>query len=460
MSVGVGSEIAGYRTLRRIGEGGMSVVYLVERGDRAGQLCLKVLREEIAKDDDFRRRFLRESGYAASFEHPNVVQVRDAGESDGVLYIAMDYVEGSDLYTLLATGPLEPRRALSLLTQVAAGLDAAHAAGLLHRDVKPGNILVAAGSAEAAADHCYLTDFGLGKHATKDSVALTTPGSFVGTILYTAPEQVLGKELDARADVYSLGCLVYECLAGRPPYSSPTDAGIMQAHIQADPPRLSETQPDLPVELDEVIVRALSKEPGERYTSCGELMEAAWTALGGQAQSDGGTTLKLKVTAGAAVGTEILVEDEFVIGRLAEGDGNLGSDIELSREHAKIAPTPSGEWRIEDLGSTNGTMVNGRRIGVPEILYPGDQIEMGGTTLVVQVSAPAPPSPEVVEAGSDEIPQTDVPETIAVEPAETAPKHLSLRIEIDLESGEASLELDESSDPVKLVHEDGRWRLA
>ncbi len=459
MSIGLGTEIGGYRVTRPIGEGGMSIVYLADRIADGRQVVLKVLREELAKNEDFRRRFLRESGYAASLDQAHVVPVHDAGESDGVLYIAMEYIQGTDLYALLAAGPLAPELTVAILTQVASALDAAHEIGLLHRDVKPGNVLVASSEEAEGVPHCYLTDFGLSKHTEKDSVALTASGDFVGTVYYTAPEQMLGKALDGRVDVYSLGCLLYECLVGETPFTGSTDVEVMQAHVERAPPKVSTSRPDLPWALDEVIAKAMAKDPGERYESCGELMAAARSVVGvaGLAAVAGGSgsdaaaapgKLRLKVTEGNATGREIQVENEFLIGRQAPGDGKLNDDIEISRQHARISRTDSG-FVVEDLGSTNGTLVNGRRISAPEPLYPGDKLQLGDTTLVVQVSTEGMPASAAPDATA---------ETTGERPRPQAPARLSLRLEVDLEGGEALLEL-EGAEPVRLVHEDGRWQM-
>jgi serine/threonine protein kinase len=482
MRVGAGTELAGFRVIRPIAEGGMSVVFLAKNVSSGEQAAFKVLREELANNDDFRKRFLRESRYAASLDHPHVVDVHDAGEAGGVLYIVMEYVEGTDLYELLGDGPLSPAEALPLLDQVAAALDAAHAIGLLHRDVKPGNLLIDETGPEL---RCVLTNFGLGKQVTRDSVALTAAGDFVGTLAYTAPEQILGKDTDAGVDIYSLGCLLYECLVGEPPFAG-SDVEVMEAQIETPPPMPSKKRRDLPQALDRVIAKALAKNPADRHATCLELVEhaAVVTSVELPPLPEGGATshrgnpvgkgtmdkLKLKVTGGNAVGTEINVDDELLIGRLAGGAGALGEDIEISRRHARIARTDEGTYAIDDLGSTNGTLVNGRQITEQELLYPGDVIEVGATTMVVQVTAftaAAEPEPEPASAtsvGTAVSPPERLPEDAPApepEPERSASlPRLSLRLEVDFESGEAWIELDEQSDPVPLVNEDGRWRLA
>ena len=397
MGIEPGTEIAGYRVVRPIGEGGMAVVMLAERLADGQPVVLKVMRAELGKNADYRRRFLRESGYAALLDHENVVKVFAAGEEGELLYIAMQYVEGTDLHKLLRDeGPLSPDRAITILGQVAAALDASHDIGLLHRDIKAANVLIA-GDGAGDSPRAFLADFGLSKHTASDSVALTAVGRFVGTINYTAPEQILGTDLGPAVDVYSLGCLLYECLTGGVPFTGMSEVEVMQAHIERPPPPLGGSLPD---GLDAVIAKALAKEPGERYASCGELIRAAAEAAGvhgaaGAADpvgKGGMDKLRLKVTAGNAVGTEIEVEDELLIGRTAEGEGRLAEDIEISRRHAMIARNDEGAFVVEDLGSTNGTIVNSHRIETPELLYPGDTIELGATRLVVQVTAGKPPA--------------------------------------------------------------------
>src|SRR5205085_12022619 len=229
------------------------------------KVALKLLAPELADDDRFRERFLRESQLAASLDHPNVVPVYDADETDGVLYIAMRYVEGADLRELLRrSSPLTPARAVAIVGQAAAGLDAAHRRGLVHRDVKPGNILI------GEDDHAYVSDFGLTKQASSQS-GLTATGQLVGTLDYVAPEQIQGQPVDGRTDVYSLSCVVYECLTGARPFERDTEVAVIWAHLQDAPPLLSEQRPDLPRELDAVFAKGMAKLQNERYPTCAEL---------------------------------------------------------------------------------------------------------------------------------------------------------------------------------------------
>jgi predicted Ser/Thr protein kinase len=272
----IGTELAGYRVERVLGRGGMSVVYLAHDLRLKRNVALKLLAPELAEDEGFRARFLRESQLAASLDHPNVVPVYEAGEVDGLLYIAMRYVVGTDLKALLrAEGALAPARALALVGQVASALDAAHERGLVHRDVKPSNVLLTGRPDE---EHCYLADFGLSTSASDRSIA--DPRQIVGTIDYVAPEQIRGAEVDGRADVYSLTCLLYECLVGDVPFRRASDVAVIYAHLEELAPRASERVVALPAALDAVLERGTAKHPNERWETCGGLVEEARSALG------------------------------------------------------------------------------------------------------------------------------------------------------------------------------------
>jgi serine/threonine protein kinase len=263
-----------------LGRGGMSVVYQAENLRLSNVIALKVLAPELAADDVFRARFLEESRIAASLNHPNVIPIYDMGSSDGLLYIAMRYVSGTDLRQIIKKrGRLQPETALFLLGQVARALDTAHHRGLVHRDVKPGNMLVERGGDEGDPDHVYLADFGITKHAMSRT-GLTSTGQFLGTIDYVAPEQIRGTSVLGLADQYSLGCVLYECLTGRVPFEKDLDAAIIWAHVEETPTMPTVLRPDLPPEIDDVFGRVLSKQPGGRYQSCREFIDAARMALG------------------------------------------------------------------------------------------------------------------------------------------------------------------------------------
>ena len=276
----VGDEFAGYRVRAVLGRGGMSVVYQAENLRLSSIIALKVLAPELASDDVFRARFLEESRIAASLNHPNVIPIYDMGSHDELLYIAMRYVSGTDMRQMIKKrGRILPATALFLVGQAARALDAAHRKGLVHRDVKPGNLLIERGSDDADPDHVYLADFGITKHAMSRS-GLTSTGQFLGTINYVAPEQIRGTSVLGLADQYSLGCVLYECLTGRVPFEKDLDAAIIWAHVEETPAMPTTLRPELPPEIDEVFGRVLAKRPDERYGSCREFVEAARMAMG------------------------------------------------------------------------------------------------------------------------------------------------------------------------------------
>ncbi len=253
----------------------MGVVYRAEELALQRRVALKLILPEYSREERFRERFRRESRVAAAIDHPNVIPVFDAGEEDGVLYIMMRYVEGTDLGELIAArGRIEPLRAARIVRRVGAALDAAHARGLLHRDVKPSNVLL------GREDHVYLSDFGLAKPAASTR-ALTRQGSIVARVEYVAPEQILNQHVDARADIYALGCLLFEALTGEPPFASSEEGPAALAHLDAPRPSPADLRPDVPREFDDVVRRAMATDPSDRYPSAGDLGEAALVAAGG-----------------------------------------------------------------------------------------------------------------------------------------------------------------------------------
>ncbi|MFD5074709.1 serine/threonine-protein kinase [Streptomyces sp. NPDC058371] len=295
----IGKQIAGYRIEREIGRGGMAVVYRAKDLRLERTVALKLLAPELARNDTFRRRFTHESRVAAAIDHPHIVPVFEAGETDGVLYIAMRYVSGQDLRHLLdREGPLPVGTAVRIAAQVASALDAAHNHGLVHRDVKPGNILVAAGTDSDHPEHVYLTDFGL----TKKSLSLTgftSVGQFVGTLDYVAPEQISGRPVDGRCDVYSFACVIHEILTGKPPFQRDDDMALLWAHQYDQPPPLTDKRPDLTAAADGVLAKALAKSPDDRYDSCLAFVAALRAAVtGGTGSGHAPTQLDLQ-TVGA-----------------------------------------------------------------------------------------------------------------------------------------------------------------
>jgi serine/threonine-protein kinase len=272
-STRIGTTVARYRLETLLGRGGMSVVYLAEHIRLGRKVALKLLAAGLSDDGDYRERFIRESRRAAELDHPSIIPIFDAGEDNGQLYIAMRYVDGGDLKTLISReGPLNVGRTLFILEQVASALDAAHVHNLIHRDVKPSNILVAEPS-----DRAYLTDFGVVKHTA--SHGLTKTGLFIGTVDYAAPEQIEGLSLDGRTDVYALGAVLYECLAGHAPFEHGSELAVLHAHLSQRPPTLTDVRPDLPKALNRVIASAMAKSKEERQDSCHELLVEARRAV-------------------------------------------------------------------------------------------------------------------------------------------------------------------------------------
>ena len=285
----IGTQIAGYQIEAEIGRGGMAIVYRARDIKLSRLVALKILAPRLAEDESFRQRFIRESQAAAAVDHPHIVPVFEAGEAAGSLFIAMRYVGTGDVRRLLERqGRLPVAQAVTITAQVASALDAAHARGLVHRDVKPANILLAE-SGGGRGDHVYLSDFGLSQHSLAPT-GLTSTGQFLGTLDYVAPEQIEGRTVDGRADLYALACATMEMLTGAPPFRRKENIALMWAQLSERPPRVSERRPDLPPALDQVIGRALAKVPAERYASCMDFaaaLQAAATAQPGTAGADG-----------------------------------------------------------------------------------------------------------------------------------------------------------------------------
>jgi non-specific serine/threonine protein kinase len=269
-----GAEVAGYRVTGLLGRGGMGFVYEAEHQLLKRKAALKTLAPELAGGGEFRERFIRESQTVASIDHPNIIPIYDAGTIDGLVYIAMRYVNGPDLEQLIeSSGQLNPEEALSILEQVAGALDAAHAYEIVHRDVKPPNVMIEDGSGRI-----YLMDFGIAKQGS--ARGMTQAGMFVGTVDYAAPEQIEAKEVGVLADVYAFGGVLYQCLTGKKPFERDSDIAVMYAHMTEPPPKVTAVQPDLPEGLDYVIARAMAKAPEERFESCRAMIDSARAALG------------------------------------------------------------------------------------------------------------------------------------------------------------------------------------
>jgi len=276
----IGREFAGYLIEGKLGHGGMGVVYRARDRRLPRSVALKIMVPKMRDDEASRARFIRESRAAATVAHPHIVPLYAADECDGCPYIVTQLVDATepDLAARLKSGgPLEPRRAVEIVEQVGAALHAAHEAGIVHRDVKPSNVLVVPGAAPGSV-HAYLTDFGLARQQSVES-GLTPTGQFVGTCAYVPPEQIEERAVDRRADVYALGCVLYECVTGSVPFPRATELGMIVDHLNTPPPLASARRTEVPTELDDVIVKAMAKEPGDRYPTCLELCAAARAAL-------------------------------------------------------------------------------------------------------------------------------------------------------------------------------------
>jgi hypothetical protein len=282
IDLAVGSELAGHRIEAVIGRGGMGVVYLAHHLRLGRRAALKVLAPELADDEVFRERFIRESQLAAALEHPNIVPIYDAGEAQDVLYISMRYVEGADLaMRLRQERVLPPEQTVAILEQVASALDAAHQEDLVHRDVKPANILI---ESRSGAQRVFLTDFGITKSLRREGQSLTRSGQMIGTIDYMAPEQIASGPVDPRADVYSLGCIAYRCLTGTVPFPRDHEVAVIYAHLQDIPPEVTSMRPELPDAVDTVVRTAMAKSPDARFATCSEFVDALRPHLAGAAE--------------------------------------------------------------------------------------------------------------------------------------------------------------------------------
>lgn len=281
--LGEGSVIAGYRIEARIGRGGMATVFRAHDERLGRTVALKVLAPALTTDLHFRARFVRESRAAAATDHPHIIPVFEAGEARGVLFIAMRFVRGGDLrWQLSQFGPLASRAVADIVSQAASALDAAHKRGVVHRDVKPANLLLDVGQDRGEPDHLYLSDFGLSKDslAANTVTVLTAAGQILGSLDYVAPEQIECSAIDGRADQYSLACTAYELLCGTPPFGQRASMALLHAHRSGTPPPITSRQPGLPVRADAVFARALAKDRQYRYRSCGDFAGALRKAFG------------------------------------------------------------------------------------------------------------------------------------------------------------------------------------
>jgi Protein kinase domain len=386
-SLAEGTEFAGCRIESVVGRGGMGVVYRATQLGLGRPVALKLLAADRAFDPEFRRRFQREWHMAAAIDHPNIIPVYAAGEEDGTLYLVLRFVDGTDLHgELRRSGPLPPERAASVVAQVGAALDAAHAAGLVHRDVKPGNVLL-------DGDHVYLSDFGLTRPAAA-TTQLTEVGRWMGTVDYASPEQLESRPTDARSDVYALGCVLYAALTGGPPFPRDTVPATLLAHLHDPPPRPSAA--GAPPEFDRVVGRALAKDPADRYPSAGDLARAAQAAARGEPVTESERSVARGAAAPAGGGngaptaatTPLGAASEDVTRRL--GGEDAGSEDVTRRLAGEDAGSADVTRRLgdEDAGSEDVT----RRLP-PDDAAGTRRLAAASDAAAFRAPAPAPPRP-------------------------------------------------------------------
>ena len=364
-----GDDFAGYRIERRLGRGGMGILYLALEPGLDRRVALKLIAPEAAAEEVFSRRFAEESRIAASIEHPNVVPIYSAGEEHGVPYIAMRFVSGSDLGRRIdRDGKLDPAHAVALIAQVGNGLDAIHAAGLVHRDVKPANVLL---SGEEGEEHAYITDFGVARNVATQS-GLTQTGRFVGTLDYVAPEQIAGGQVDARVDVYALGCLLFKLLTGRVPFPREGEAARLYAHLNDPPPAPSLYEPSVSMALDDVVIRAMSKQPEDRYPSAGDLGRAAVAALSGAPVAIPERTV--------ATGAAATVEPRTM--------APAPTEPTVESTPADPAPPPTAETAVEVSPSTGGKSSTATKTGRRRLALGTGLVGLAAIAIVAIVLAP------------------------------------------------------------------------
>lgn len=378
----VGKAWGRFQIIEERGRGGMAVVYKAYDGVLQRTVALKVLLPVLASNTEFTQRFHREAITAANLRHPNIVVIYDVGSHRSYQYIVMEYLEGPTLQQeIQRTGALPLPKIMTIVGQLTDALDYAHQQGLVHRDIKPANVII------SAHDQVTLTDFGLVKAAT--SAKITGEGAAVGTLKYMSPEQAVGRELDYHSDIYSLGVVVYEMLTGESPFSGRTPYQTLHELIYEPPPPPSKVNRAVTVRMERAVLKALAKEPDQRYSSAGEFARALASAAG------------LGVTAEFPSPTERMQRDEVLrlIGAdgrvypVHEGEVTVGRDtsndivipvVQISRNHLRIRCGPQG-CVVTDARSTNGTFVNGVRLppDTPWPLHPEDVLQIGPVQLLV-----------------------------------------------------------------------------
>jgi predicted Ser/Thr protein kinase len=386
---GIGTEIGGFRIESEIGRGGMGIVYLARQASPDRWVALKVIAPTFANDPTFRERFQRETDAAASIEHPNIVPIYGAGEVDGQLYLAMRYIEGTDLATLIdREGSLTWVRAARICAQVAEALGAAHDRGVVHRDVKPGNVLL------DAREHAYLSDFGLVRQ-TEINTGITKTGQLTGTVDYVPPEQIRGDPVDGRADIYSLGCVLFECLTGGPPFRRDTEVATLYAHLESPTPRPSERRSELPRSLDDVVTRATAKRADERFATAHDFASAIPAAVGELLLPDHRPARRVLVGGVVAALAAIAVVAAIVASR---GGGREGGSV------AGDTPPAIPPHSLVEIDPSTGTVV-GAPLRIPASDGADTAVRVGEGGIWVLATAAAPfliqIDPEDAEVVSD-----------------------------------------------------------
>jgi streptogramin lyase/predicted Ser/Thr protein kinase len=396
----IGTRIGGFRITSEIGRGGMGVVYLAEQDAPRRRVALKILAPQLAGDAGFRERFQREADAAASIEHPNVVPIYGAGEVGGKWYLAMRYVEGTDLATLIAReGSLTSERAARICAQVAEALSAAHERGVVHRDVKPGNVLL------DAHDHAYLSDFGLVRQTEIDA-RVTKTGQLTGTVDYVAPEQIRGEPVDGRSDIYSLGCVLYECLTGVPPFRRDSEVATLYAHLESPAPRPSERRPGIPASLDDVVSRSTAKNASDRFGTGHDFSTALSSVVGGSLTRAPTRRNRWPVAAVAGVlAAAAIVAIIALTGGAADEDGGA---IDTPR----AIPLHS----LAELDPSTGTVV-GAPLRMPTSIEVDPAVRVGeGSVWVLSSSPLSPILTQVDPADAEVVGDTIVSATVSAAP--------------------------------------------